>query len=152
MSNTNNCLRNRLDIDLCSLYNTFSTHARCAACSLCAAQALGYLLVVHFAKGGWRSWRILTNAILIPTIPLLSTIFLMPESPCYLMKHSRYRQALESFLQLRVTQLLASRDFILTHAQLDLEGRILSEMSGVAKPSEWSKHSSNTVLSSGPIS
>ncbi|KAF3048629.1 hypothetical protein E8E11_004853 [Didymella keratinophila] len=113
---------------------------------------LANLLVVHFADEGWRSWRILTNTVLIPTIPLLSIIYLMPESPRYLMKHGRYRQALESFLQLQVTQLLASRDFILTHAQLDLESRVLNDMSsGVVRLSEWSQHSSNAAVSSDPM-
>jgi MFS family permease len=120
---------------------------------------LANLLVVHFAEQGWRSWRILTNTVLIPTIPLLVMIYLMPESPRYLMKHGKYRQALASFSQLQTTSLLASRDFMLTHAQLDLESRMLNGISGdVVGPTEWTvvddrrRHSSNTMVSPGSIS
>ena len=52
-------------------------------------------------------------------------IYLMPESPRYLMKHGNYRKALEAFEQVQTTQLLASRDFMYAHAQLDFESRLL---------------------------
>lgn len=52
-------------------------------------------------------------------------IYLMPESPRYLMKHGRYRKALEAFEQVQTTPLLASRDFMYAHAQLDFESRML---------------------------
>lgn len=72
-----------------------------------------------------RSWRILTNTVLIPTLPLLTMIYLMPESPRYLMKHGKYRKALEVFTLIQTTPLLASRDFMYAHAQLDFESRML---------------------------
>ncbi len=64
-------------------------------------------------------------AVLIPTIPLLIMIYLMPESPRYLMKHGKYRKALEAFEQVQTTWLLCSRDFMYAHAQLDFESRLL---------------------------
>ena len=41
------------------------------------------------------------------------------------MKHGNYRKALEAFEQVQTTQLLASRDFMYAHAQLDFESRLL---------------------------
>jgi MFS family permease len=72
-----------------------------------------------------RSWRVLTNTIIIPTIPLLVMIYLMPESPRYLMKQGRYEKALASFNQIQTTPLLAAWDFMYAHAQLDFESRML---------------------------
>lgn len=85
---------------------------------------LANLLVVIYVSDYYKSWRILTNTVLIPTVPLLVMIYLMPESPRYLMKHGRYRKALEAFEQIQTTSLLASRDFMYAHAQLDFESRL----------------------------
>ncbi|KAH9869803.1 hypothetical protein IAQ61_007016 [Plenodomus lingam] len=86
---------------------------------------LANLLIVIYVEDKFKSWRILTNTVLIPTVPLLVMIYLMPESPRYLMKHGRYRKALEAFEQVQTTSLLASRDFIYAHAQLDFESRLM---------------------------
>jgi hypothetical protein len=53
-------------------------------------------------------------------------IYLMPESPRYLMKHGRYEKALDSFNQVQTTPLLAARDLMYAHAQLDFESRMLN--------------------------
>lgn len=82
------------------------------------------LLIVTYVENEFSAWRILTNTTLIPTIPLLVMIYLMPESPRYLMKHGRYEKALSSFNQIQTTPLLAARDFIYAHAQLDFESRM----------------------------
>jgi hypothetical protein len=47
---------------------------------------LANLLTVVFVSDKLKAWRVLTNTVLIPTIPLLVMIYLMPESPRYLMK------------------------------------------------------------------
>jgi MFS family permease len=86
---------------------------------------LANLLVVMYVKNTASAWRILTNTVLIPTVPLLIMIYLMPESPRYLMKHGNYCKALEAFEQVQTTRLLASRDFMYAHAQLDFESRLL---------------------------
>lgn len=52
-------------------------------------------------------------------------IYLMPESPRYLMKHGKYEKALDAFNQIQTTPLLAARDFMYTHAQLDFESLLL---------------------------
>jgi hypothetical protein len=82
------------------------------------------LLIVTYVENSFSAWRILTNTTLIPTVPLLVMIYLMPESPRYLMKHGRYQQALDSFIQIQTTLLLAARDFMYAHAQLDFESRM----------------------------
>lgn len=64
-------------------------------------------------------------AVLIQTLPLLVLIYLMPESPRYLIKHGNYWKALEAFEQIQTTSLLASRDLMYAHAQLDFESRLL---------------------------
>jgi MFS family permease len=86
---------------------------------------LSNLLVVVYVGNAASAWRILTNTVLIPTVPLLVMIYLMPESPRYLMKHGKYCKALEAFEQVQTTRWLASRDFMYAHAQLDFESRLL---------------------------
>lgn len=83
------------------------------------------LVIVIYVDNSSKVWRILTNTTLIPTIPLLVMIYLMPESPRYLMKHGRYEKAHDSFNQVQTTPLLAARDFMYAHAQLDFESRML---------------------------
>jgi len=83
------------------------------------------LIIVSYVTNSSSSWRILTNTVLIPTVPLLVLIYLMPESPRYLMKHGRYRKALEAFTAVQTTPLLASRDLMYAHVQLDFESRLL---------------------------
>jgi hypothetical protein len=80
------------------------------------------LIVIHVDPT--VAWRVLTNTTLIPTIPLLVMIYLMPESPRYLMKHGAYGRALDAFNQIQTTPLLAARDFMYAHAQLDFESRM----------------------------
>jgi hypothetical protein len=41
------------------------------------------------------------------------------------MKHGRYRKALDAFIAIQTTPLLASRDFMYAHAQLDFESRLM---------------------------
>jgi MFS family permease len=86
---------------------------------------LANLIIVSFVHESSKCWRIVTNTVLIPTVPLLVMIYLMPESPRYLMKHGKYRKALEAFTAIQTTHLLASRDFMYAHAQLDFESRLL---------------------------
>lgn len=51
----------------------------------------------------------------------------MPESPRYLMKHGNYRKAFDAFQYIQTSPLLASRDLVYAHAQLDFESRILKK-------------------------
>ncbi|KAH7361111.1 major facilitator superfamily domain-containing protein [Pyrenochaeta sp. MPI-SDFR-AT-0127] len=115
---------------------------------------LANLLVIVYVSDSYRSWRILTNTVLIPTIPLLIMIYLMPESPRYLMKHGRYRKALEAFEQIQTTWLLCSRDFMYAHAQLDFESRLLkghaNEYGNLAERVDFSVQGSSGALS-GPL-
>lgn len=90
---------------------------------ICLGFIVNLIIVSYVDK--YKSWRILTNTVLIPTIPLLILIYLMPESPRYLMKHGKYSKALDAFTMFQTTPLLASRDFMYAHAQLDFESRLL---------------------------
>jgi hypothetical protein len=84
------------------------------------------LIIISYVGDNSRTaWRIMTNTVLVPTVPLLAMIYLMPESPRYLMKHGEYRRALAAFEMIQTTHLLASRDFMYTHAQLDFESRLM---------------------------
>ena len=115
---------------------------------------LANLLVVLYEKDPFRSWRILTNTVLVPTVPLLIMIYLMPESPRYLMKHGKYRKALEAFEQIQTTWLLCSRDFMYAHAQLDFESRLLkgkaNEYGNLADRVDMSTQGSSEALP-GPL-
>lgn len=71
-----------------------------------------------------RIWRIQIATILIPTIVLLFLVYFMPESPRYLMKRGKPLRALNSFTMLRpspFSRLLAARDMIYAHFQLQME-------------------------------
>lgn len=71
-----------------------------------------------------RIWRIQIATILIPTIILLFLVYFMPESPRYLMKRGKPLRALDSFTMLRpspFSRLLAARDMIYAHFQLQME-------------------------------
>ncbi|KAI9766197.1 MAG: hypothetical protein M1839_005013 [Geoglossum umbratile] len=82
------------------------------------------LAILGYNDSNKISWRIQTAAVLIPTVALLVVVYLMPESPRYLMKKKKYPKALESFKYLRpspVSDLLAARDLIYAHFQLEAE-------------------------------
>lgn len=52
-------------------------------------------------------------------------IFLVPESPRWLMKKNRYPQAWKSLCRLRFTELQAARDMYYVHVQLELERQVM---------------------------
>ncbi|KAH7091340.1 major facilitator superfamily domain-containing protein [Paraphoma chrysanthemicola] len=114
------------------------------------------LLVVIYSSNQYASWRILTNTVLIPTVPLLVMIYLMPESPRYLMKHGRYEKALDSFNQIQTTPLLAARDLMYAHAQLDFESRMLkgnaNEFGNLADRMDRSAHNISGGIAGPPRS
>ena len=84
---------------------------------------------------GSISWRLQLGSAFIPAVPLVLGIYFVPEvrrahisrkqafantfqSPRWLMKKGRYKQAYQSFLRLRNTPLQAARDLYYTHALL----------------------------------
>jgi hypothetical protein len=93
------------------------------------------------------SWRLQTVTVLIPIISLLLILYLVPgeeissttptymmtltciESPRFLMKHGKYREALGAFTLLRpgpAGPLMAARDMYYAHAQLEVESRLIA--------------------------
>lgn len=52
-------------------------------------------------------------------------IFLVPESPRWLMKKKRYAKAFKSLVRLRHSELQAARDLYYVHVQLELEAQVV---------------------------
>lgn len=52
-------------------------------------------------------------------------IYLVPESPRWLMKKKRYEKAYRSLVRLRHSELQAARDLYYVHVQLQLESQIV---------------------------
>ncbi|EJD49814.1 hypothetical protein AURDEDRAFT_100786 [Auricularia subglabra TFB-10046 SS5] len=73
------------------------------------------------------AWRLQLGSAFIPAVPLLFGIYFCPESPRWLIKKQRYREAWTSLLRLRHTQLQAARDLYYIHAQLEVERQYLRE-------------------------
>jgi MFS family permease len=88
------------------------------------------LATYHMVSPEKIIWRVQIATILIPTIILLSLVYFMPESPRYLMKHGMQPKALEAFTFVRpspVSHLLAARDFVYAHFQLEMECKSMVE-------------------------
>jgi len=69
-------------------------------------------------------WRYQLGSAFIPAVPLM-LIYLVPESPRWLMKKNRYPQAFKNFCRLRHTELQAARDMYFAHVQLEVEKSIV---------------------------
>ncbi|WFD33273.1 hypothetical protein MCUN1_000086 [Malassezia cuniculi] len=73
------------------------------------------------------NWRLMLASACIPALFLMAQVFLCPESPRWLMKKNRYRDALQSFLKLRADPLLAARDLYFAHCLIEEERRVKEE-------------------------
>lgn len=73
------------------------------------------------------AWRLQFGSAFIPAVPLVLGIYFTPESPRWLMKQGRYRQAYKSLLRLRNTPLQAARDLYYINAQLVAEDVMVQE-------------------------
>ncbi|KAG8533920.1 uncharacterized protein KY384_001661 [Bacidia gigantensis] len=67
------------------------------------------------------SWRFQISSSFIPAAMLLVLVYAGSESPRWLVKKQRYREAYSVFLRLRENPLLAARDLIHIRAQLNVE-------------------------------
>ncbi|KAK4685250.1 hypothetical protein P7C73_g4899, partial [Tremellales sp. Uapishka_1] len=72
-------------------------------------------------KVGRIAWRLQIGSAFIPAVPLLIGVYMIPESPRWLMKKHRYQQAYRSLLKLRNSPLQAARDLYYVHCQLEEE-------------------------------
>ncbi|KAK9896574.1 sugar transporter [Cystobasidium minutum MCA 4210] len=86
---------------------------------------LGYAAnVVCLKFGGNNTWRYQLGSAFIPALPLMF-IYLVPESPRWLMRKKRYAAAYRSLVRLRHSKLQAARDLYYVHVQLELESQIV---------------------------
>ena len=65
--------------------------------------------------------------LLIPAVPLLIVTYLVPESQTFLLKKPDYPAAFEAASQLRSNAILASRDIIASHFQMEAEGELMHQ-------------------------
>ncbi|KAE8150826.1 galactose-proton symport [Aspergillus avenaceus] len=71
---------------------------------------VGFCSNLIFYRIGRLAWRFQLAAAFAPAIPILIFVWFCPESPRWLMKKGRYKEAYESFCQLRNTELIAARE------------------------------------------
>lgn len=81
-------------------------------------------------------WRLQLGSAFIPAVPLLLGIFLVPESPRWLVSKGRYAAAYRSLCKLRNSELQAARDLYHIHAHAEQE-RQLVEASGFSKSNNF---------------
>ncbi|KIL64192.1 hypothetical protein M378DRAFT_11588 [Amanita muscaria Koide BX008] len=86
---------------------------------------LGFSANLIFFQVGRIAWRLQMAAAFLPAVPLTIGIYFCPESPRWLMKKGRYREAYKSFLRLRNSPLQAARDLYYVHRQLSEEFQVL---------------------------
>ncbi|KAJ5223575.1 Major facilitator superfamily domain general substrate transporter [Penicillium chermesinum] len=93
---------------------------------------LGTCANLAVANTGRISWRLQLGSAFIPAVPLVLGIWFCPESPRWLIIKGRHRDAYNSLLRLRNSNLQAARDLYMIHSQLVVEKKALIE-SGFAK-------------------
>ncbi len=87
---------------------------------------LGVCANLIVGKTGDIAWRLQIGSAFIPAIPLIFLIFLCPESPRWLMKKRRYKDAFASLVRLRNDPLQAARDIYYIHSQLEIEAEVIA--------------------------
>lgn len=91
---------------------------------------LGFTANLIVARVGPTAWRWQIASSVIPTIVLLSLIYVCPESPRFLMKRGHYRAAYNSLLLLRLHPILAAKELFYVHCQMGVENRFLARSRG----------------------
>jgi len=69
------------------------------------------------------NWRLMMGSAAIPAIFVMAQVYFCPESPRWLMKRGYYHQAMNSFLRIRSSPLLAARDMYFAHRLIEEERR-----------------------------
>ncbi|KAK5130898.1 hypothetical protein LTR08_001561 [Meristemomyces frigidus] len=85
------------------------------------------LVVSHVGHTAWR-WQIASSV--LPTIVLLSLIYVCPESPRFLMKRGHYQEAYQSLILLRFYPILAAKELFYIHCQREVEANFLARRRG----------------------
>ncbi|KAK4055364.1 hypothetical protein OIO90_003202 [Microbotryomycetes sp. JL221] len=70
------------------------------------------------------NWRIMLASAGVPAIALFSMVYLLPESPRWLVSKGRHHEAFKSLVRLRHTKMQAARDLFMIHALLEEEAAI----------------------------
>lgn len=73
------------------------------------------------------NWRLMLASACIPALIVMAQVFFCPESPRWLMKKGKYQRAMQSFLRLRSSPLLAARDMYMAHCLIEEENRHIAE-------------------------
>ncbi|KAK8121404.1 hypothetical protein PG999_005524 [Apiospora kogelbergensis] len=79
----------------------------------------GFLANVAFFNFGELTWRLQLVAPALPAIPLTVLIWQCPESPAWLMKNLRYKEAFESLCRLRNSKLQAAREVYIAYHSIE---------------------------------
>ncbi|OCK80630.1 putative galactose-proton symport [Lepidopterella palustris CBS 459.81] len=75
----------------------------------------------------YNRWRLQIVSPVIPAVVLLVLVLVCYESPRWLIKRNKYREAYESLLQLRETPLQSARDLYYIHSQLQVETSLFAK-------------------------
>ncbi|GAA5874477.1 hypothetical protein JCM8547_007372 [Rhodosporidiobolus lusitaniae] len=75
------------------------------------------------------NWRLMLGSACLPALFVLAQVYFTPESPRWLMQNGRHREAYESLLRLRRTELQAAIDFFYTAKCLEIEQDIAKNRS-----------------------
>src|SRR6201999_2310582 len=88
---------------------------------------IGYIANLVVLGTGKLAWRLQFGSAFIPAVPLVFLIYLCPESPRWLMKKNRYKDAYRSLLLLRNHKIQAARDLYFVHTILMEEMAIIGD-------------------------
>lgn len=80
------------------------------------------LIISHTGKSSWR-WEV-ASAVL-PTLCLITLIWVIPESPRWFLKKGRYAEAFRAFCAIRATPVQAAAELFYANAQLQAELQLL---------------------------
>lgn len=86
---------------------------------------LGFTANLVVSQVGNSAWRWQTVSSVLPAIVLLTLIFVCPESPRFLMKHQKYAEAYKTLILLRGEPVLAAKELLYVHYQMEVEMRHL---------------------------
>lgn len=89
---------------------------------------LGFTANLMVSQVGDTAWRWQTASSVLPTIVLLTLIFVCSDSPRFLMKRgpSHYLEAYATLLALRGHPVLAAKELLYVHCQMEVEKRFIS--------------------------
>ncbi|KJX99173.1 MFS sugar transporter like protein [Zymoseptoria brevis] len=89
---------------------------------------LGSTANLSVSSVGRTAWRWQTASSVFPTIVLLTLIFVCSDSPRFLMKRgpAKYKEAYTTLLALRGHPILAAKELLYVHYQMDVEKRFIS--------------------------